>query len=80
MITGGYTYQSGSGTATVSIPANARVLQFSARGGVAATMRIDGGDVASVYPSFSERPDGSMRGDFDIVFTDVDAFYVSWVQ
>ncbi|WP_461521152.1 hypothetical protein [Porticoccus sp.] len=80
MIEGGYTYQSGTGTATVSIPANARVLQFSARGGASATMQIDSGDVASVYPSFSERPESSMQGPFDIVFTDVDAFYVSWVQ
>lgn len=75
---GNWAYKSGA-SGTVSVPAAAQVKKVTARGDEAATMQIDGGDFASVFPSFEEDVWGHLIGPIDIVFTGTDAYFVSWV-
>ncbi|WP_372809317.1 hypothetical protein [Litorivivens sp.] len=79
-IKGGYNYQPGATGGTVSVPDSARVIQITARGADGATMKIGEGGNVSVYPSFTELPEGSIIGPVDIVFTGTDAFFVSWIE
>lgn len=78
-IQGGYAYSSGFGGATVSVPAYAMVKQISSKGTTNATISIGGGTEIDAVPSFKEYPMGNMIGPFDIVFTNTDSYFVSWV-
>lgn len=80
MIRGGYKYVHGV-SGTVSVPVGAMVVQITARSVTGGTMNIDGSGAASVSPSFTEQPPaGTMIGPFNIVFTNTDAYFVSWVS
>lgn len=74
-----FKYKSGV-SGTVSIPSNAAVKQIAAVGPSGSTAKIGTGDDISVSMPFSEYPDFSLTGPFDILFTDTTNYYVSWVE
>ena len=78
-----YAYESGTGGATVTPPANSRVQKISgyASGGDG-TITIVGGNTITVRSggSFSEEINGNIRGDATkaIVFSATMDYFVSW--
>lgn len=71
-------YAAGTGSRTVSIPAQAKVLMFDATG-ANGSITVDGGDSISTPNGLYMRPNGALVGPVDIVFTDCDSYVVAWV-
>lgn len=75
----GWKYKSGV-SGTVSVPDGAKVKQIRAFGGQGATMTVAGGDVIDVSNCFREDLWGYLHGPIDVVFSNTDHFFVSWVK
>lgn len=70
-----FSYVSSTGSATVTVPEGAVVLQVAVQGG---SFSINGGDSIQVPSTFQEYPKGAMQGEINLTFVDTTAYYVSW--